>query len=80
MNFTNTTPNKTNDNVAPERGRVCHRPVDRRQCDRRAATTDRPHGSSGGRTVSTRPERAKHQRAFKITSSVLADDYWRPRH
>jgi len=60
MNFTNTTPNKTNDNVAPERGRVCHHPVDCRQCDRHAATTDRPHGSSGGRTVYTRHERAKH--------------------
>jgi len=57
MNFTNTTPNKTNDNVARGRGRVCHRPVDCRQCDRHAATTGRPHGSSDGRTVCERAER-----------------------
>lgn len=48
MNFTNTTPNKTNDNVAPERGRVCHHPVDYRQCDRAAATTSYPLRGSDG--------------------------------
>jgi len=69
MNFTNTTPNKTNDNVAPGRGRVCHRPVDCRQCDRRAATADRPHGSSGAAVLfcarQTRA-RSKLRRSFCV--------------
>jgi len=73
MNFTNTTPNKTNDNVAPGRGCVCHRPVDCRQCDRTVATAYRPRSDSGAAVLSTR---ARQTRGRSKNYVVRSDARW----